>query len=114
MNPGTLTTVARTSAVVLVIIVAAALGLTVGDALRDRDGSTLNAGYAAGWAGGAAVPVSRTAAASFSLDAISAVAAIRDSGASEEAAEDYLDYAIRHAAEERRAPRTGPSGATLD
>ncbi len=115
MNPGTLTTVARTSAVVIVIIVAAALGLLVGDALRDRDASTLNAGYPAGWSGGAAVPVSRTADASFSLDAISAIAAIRDSSAaSAAAAEDYPDYPLRHPAAPKQAPKTSPSGATLE
>lgn len=116
MNPGTLTTVARTSAVVIVIIVAAALGLLVGDALRDRDASTLNAGYPAGWSGGAAVPVSRTADASFSLDAISAIAAIRDSSAATAAAaaEDYPDYPLRHPAAPKQAPKTSPSGATLE
>jgi len=114
MHPGTLTTVARTGAVVLVIIVAAALGLIVGDALRDRDGSTLNAGYPAGWAGGAAAPVSRTADASFSLNAISAVAAIRDAGASAAAAEDYPDFPLRHPAAPQRESRTSPSGATLE
>ena len=105
MYSGTLTTVARTSAVVLVIIVAAALGIFAGEALRDREGSTLSAGYPAGWAGGAAVPVARTADTSFSLDAISAVAAIRDesSATSTTAVEDYPDYALRHA-----APRTAP------
>jgi len=114
MQPGTLTTVARTSAVVLVIIVAAVLGLFVGDALRDRGGSTLSAGYPAGWAGGAAVPVSRTADASFSLDAISDIAAIRDTGApTAAAAEDYPDYALRHPAAPQALP-TSPSGATLE
>lgn len=106
MQPGTLTTVARTSAVVIVIIVAAVLGLFVGDALRDGGGSTLDAG--------AAVPVSRTADASFSLDAISAIAAIRDTGASTAAAaEDYPDYALRHPAAPQSLP-TSPSGATLE
>jgi hypothetical protein len=114
MNPGTISAVARTGALVLVIAVAAALGLVVGDAIRDRDGSTLNAGYPAGWAGGAAVPVSRTADASFSLDAISAVAAIRDTSASTAAAgEDYLDYPLRHPAAPQPAPKTSPSGPTL-
>lgn len=114
MHPGTLTTVARTSAVVLVIIAAAALGIFAGDALRDREGSTLSAGYPAGWAGGAAVPVARTADTSFSLEAIAAIAGIRDasSAASSAAVEDYPDYALRHA-----APRTAPasqSGARLE
>ena len=114
MHPGTVSAVARTGAVALVIAVAAALGLFVGDALRDRDGSTLNAGYPAGWAGGAAVPVSRTADAAFSLDAISAIAAIRDTGASAAAAEDYPDYPLRHPAAPKQAPKTSPSGATLE
>jgi hypothetical protein len=114
MHPGTVSAVVRTGAVALVIAVAAALGLFVGDALRDRDGSTLNAGYPAGWAGGAAVPVSRTADVSFSLDAISAIAAIRDTEASAAAAEDYADYALRHPAAPQQAPKTSPSGATLE
>jgi hypothetical protein len=114
MNAGTVSAVARTGAVALVIAVAAALGLFVGDALRDRDGSTLNAGYPAGWAGGAAVPVSRTADASFSLDAISALAAIRDTSAAPAAAEDYPDYALRRQAAPQAAPKTSPSGASLE
>ena len=115
MHPGTISAIARTGAVALVIAVAAALGLFVGDALRDRDGSTLNAGYPAGWAGGAAVPVSRTADASFSLDAIAALAAIRDTGASAAAAaEDYPDYSLRHPAAPQQAPITSPSGAALE
>jgi hypothetical protein len=104
MQPGTLTTVARTSAIVLVITVAAVLGLFVGDALRDGSGSTLDAGAA----------VSRTADVSFSLDAISAIAAIRDTGASAAGAtEDYPDYALRHPAAPQSGP-TSPSGATLE
>lgn len=115
MNPGTVSAVARTGAVALVIAVAAALGIFVGDALRDREGSTLNAGYPAGWAGGAAVPISRTADVSFSLDAVSALAAIRNAGASTaEAAEDYPDYPLRHPAAPRQAAPTSPSGATLE
>lgn len=109
MHPGTLSAVARTGAVALVIAVAAALGLFAGDALRDRDGSTLNAG----WAGGAAVPVSRTADASLSLDAIAAIAAIRDTSASAATAEDYPDYSLRHPAAPKAAPKS-PSGATLE
>jgi len=104
MHPGTVSAVARTGAVALVIAVAAALGLFVGDALRD--GSTLTAG-------GAAVPVSRTADASFSLEAISALAAIRDS-APAGAAEDYPDYQLRHPAAPQQEPKTSPSGATLE
>ena len=114
MHPGTVSAVARTGAVALVIVVAAALGLFVGDAIRDRDSSTLNAGYPVGWAGGAAVPVSRTADASFSLDGISALAAIRDTNASTAAAEDYPDYSLRHPAAPQQAPKTSPSGATLE
>jgi len=113
MHPGTVSAVARTGAVALVITVAAALGIFVGDALRDRDGSTLNAGSPAGWAGGAAAPVSRTADASFSLGAISALAAIRDS-APAGAAEDYPDYQLRHPAAPQQEPKTSPSGATLE
>jgi len=114
MNPGTVSAVARTGTVALVIAVAAALGIFVGDALRDRDGATLNAGYPAGWAGGAAVPISRTADVSFSLDAVSALAAIRDTGASTAAAADYPDYPLRHPAAPKQAPKTSPSGATLE
>jgi len=115
MNAGTLTTLARTGAAVFAIIVAAALGLFVGDAMRDRDGSTLSAGYPAGWAGGAAVPVSRTADASLSLDAISALAAIRDDGAAPASGtQEYRDYALRHPVAPQAAPKTSPSGATLE
>lgn len=114
MHPGTVSAVARTGAVALVIAVAAALGIFVGDALRDRDGSSLNAGYPAGWAGGAAVPVSRTADASFSLDAIAALAAIRDTSATTSGeAEAYPDYALRHPASTPAGPKS-PSGATLE
>lgn len=103
MNPGTVSAVARTGAVALVIAIAAALGLFVGDALRD---GTIDAG--------AAVPVSRTADASFSLDAIAALAAIRDTSAAAASAEDYPDYALRHPAAPQQAPQTSPSGATLE
>lgn len=102
MHPGTVSAVARTGAVALVIALAAALGLFVGDALRDEGAS------------GAAVPVSRTADTSFSLEAISALAAIRDTGASATAADDYPDYAVRHPAAAQPAPKTSPSGATLE
>ena len=114
MHPGTVSAVARTGAVALVIVVAAALGLVVGDALRDRDASTLNAGYPAGWAGGAALPISRTADASLSLDAIAALAAIRDTGSAASApTEAYPDYPLRHPVAPQQAP-TSPSGATLE
>jgi hypothetical protein len=108
MNQDTLNTVARTTAIVIVIVAAAALGLFTGDALRDRDDSPLSAGNAAG-------PVARTADVSFSLEAISAVAAIRDTTASTGAAEaeDYPDYALRHGTAAQTAPKS-QSGATLE
>jgi hypothetical protein len=104
MHPGTLTTVARTTVIVIAIIVAATLGLFVGDALRDRGESPLSAGGA----------ISRTADASFSLEAIAALAAIRDTGPAAAVAEDYADYPLRHPAAPRQAPPTSPSGATLE
>lgn len=106
MHPATASAVARTGAAALVIAVAAALGIIAGDALRDRDGSSLDAG--------AAAPVSRTADATFSLEAIAALAAIRDADAPADAAEDYPDYSLRHPAAPRAAPKTSPSGATLE
>ncbi|HSK93468.1 MAG TPA: hypothetical protein VLA76_05355 [Candidatus Angelobacter sp.] len=112
MHSATFSTVARTGAVALVIAAAAALGLFVGDAISDPERSTLH-GYPAGWAGGAAVPVSRTADKSFSLDAIAAVAATRDMRVSAPAAEEYLDYPLRHRASQPEPARL-PSDATIE
>ena len=93
MNASAIGTAARAAVLAAVIALAATVGLMVGNALQGR-GST-NAGYPEGWAGGAAVPVSRTADASFSLDAIGAVQAARGDAAAA-ATPDYVDYAQRH------------------
>ena len=75
-----------------VIVLAAVVGLMVGDALQGRG---TNAGYPEGWQGGAAAPLSRTADTSFSLDAIADVQAARGDAAAA-AKPDYVDYAQRH------------------
>ena len=85
-------TAARTVALALVLAAAAAVGLVVGNALNGR--ADTNAGYPAGWQGGAAAPIARTAQAAFSLDAIAAVQAAR--GDAKPA--PYVDYGLRHAA----------------
>ena len=79
MNGTAFGTAARTAAIGAILVIAAALGLVVGNALNgigDRSATT-NAGYPAGYQGGAAIPGTRTAAAAFSLDAIAAVQAAR-------------------------------------
>jgi hypothetical protein len=80
VNPST-AAVARSAAVAIVLILAAVLGLVVGNALDSRSGG---------------VPASRTATAAFSLDAIAALQAIRDDPAVA-GLDDYLDYGLRHA-----------------
>lgn len=111
MNAATFTGAARAGVVALVLIIAATLGLVAGSVIRD-DGPQLNAGYPAGWAGGAAVPVSRTAATSFSLDAVLALAAIRDTGAAAASA-DYPDYGLRHSNAAQESTKLSPSAPTI-
>ena len=79
MNGTAFGTAARTVAIGAILVIAAALGLVVGNALNgvgDRSATT-SAGYPAGYQGGAAIPGTRTATAAFSLDAIEAVQAAR-------------------------------------
>jgi hypothetical protein len=76
MNASVLVTTVRIVALVIVLVLAAVAGLVVGNAMQGRAGNT--AGYPTGWQAGAGVPASRTATASFSMDAIAAVQAIRD------------------------------------
>ena len=81
---------ARVVALTTILIFAAATGLAVGDLLNAERASSTNAGYPDGWQGGAAVPVSRTATASFSIEALEAVQATRGDRPAES------DYALRH------------------
>ena len=71
MNASAIGTATRAFGLAVVIVLAATVGLMVGNALQGL--STTNAGYPEGWHGGAAVPLSRTADTTFSLDAIGAV-----------------------------------------
>ena len=94
MNASAIGTATRAVGLAIVIALAATVGLMVGNALQGR--TTTNAGYPEGWQGGAAIPLSRTADASFSLDAIADVQAARGDAAAA-AKPDYVDYALRHA-----------------
>jgi hypothetical protein len=100
---------ARAVGLALILTIAAAFGLAVGNALNARanpDAGANIGGMVPGNAGG--TPVSRTATASFSMDALKAVQAARGDKAA--AAEDYVDYAQRHAAAE---PATRTSRESL-
>ena len=94
MNASAIGTATRALGLAAVIALAATVGLMVGDALQGR--TTSNAGYPDGWQGGAAVPLSRTADTSFSLDAIADVQSARGDAAAA-TRPDYVDYAQRHA-----------------
>lgn len=94
MNASAIGTATRAFGLAIVIALAATVGLMVGNALQGR--TTTNAGYPDGWQGGAAIPLSRTADTSFSLDAIRDVQAARGDAAAA-ASPDYVDYAQRHA-----------------
>ena len=93
MNASAIGTATRAFGLAVVIVLAATVGLMVGNALQGL--STTKAGYPEGWHGGAAVPLSRTADTTFSLDAIGAVQAARGDAAAA-ARSEYLDYAQRH------------------
>lgn len=102
--PGTvLVTAARAVGLAIVIVLAAASGIIVGNALQGRD--AINAGYPDGRLGGAAATRSITAVATFSLDAISAVQAARGDAQTP----DYVDFGLRHLAVDAGAaqPTTG-------
>ena len=86
MNSATFSGFARTGLVVIVVVLAIVAGLAVGNAINGRAGD-LN--------GGAAVPVSRVANTSFSLDALRQLQAIRG----DSTAPAYVDYGVRHGAE---------------
>ena len=85
-------TAARAVGLALVLVLAAASGLIVGNAIQGRDAT--NVGYPVGWPGGAAAPQSITADSAFSLDAISAVQAARGDAR----APNYADFGLRHLA----------------
>ncbi|MDQ2690056.1 MAG: hypothetical protein M3Y29_07270 [Chloroflexota bacterium] len=89
----TLATGARAVGLALILTAAAAVGILTGNLIQGRADN--NAGYPEGWQGGAAVPVSRTATAAFSLDAIADLQAARGDAPAE--TEEYVDYAQRHA-----------------
>ena len=105
MNASTFASAARAVGLALILAIAAAFGLAVGNALNGRtnpDAGVNIGGMVPGNAGG--TQISRTATAAFSTDALAAVQAARGDKAA--AAEDYVDYAQRHAAAE---PAAGPS-----
>jgi hypothetical protein len=108
MNASAIGTATRAFGLAVVIVLAATVGLMVGNALQGR--GTTNAGYPEGWQGGAAVPLSRTADSSFSLDAIGAVQAARGDAAAA-SKPDYLDYAQRHP--QVNAESSAPTKETL-
>jgi len=99
MNASTFASAARAVGLALILAIAAAFGLAVGNALNgltNPDAGVNISGMVPGNAGG--TPVSRIATAAFSIDALAAVQAARGDKAA--AAEDYVDYAQRHAANE--------------
>lgn len=109
----------RTGAAIVVLAAAAALGLVVGNAIADGQGAH---GPAADALPGAAITTqSRTATAAFSLDAVRALAAIRDESSAGDAGE-YADYGLRHAAPaqagganhelRKRAPKSSTENGT--
>ncbi len=75
MNSSAINQAARATVVVIVLGLAAAFGLVVGNAIQS--GPSTNAGYPAGYQGGAAVPASKVASATFSLEALEALRAAR-------------------------------------
>lgn len=102
MNATAFGTAARAAALAIVLVLAAASGLIVGNALNGRGNSDAGpniSGNVPGNPGGTVI--SRTATASFSLDAIEAVQAARGDAAA--ASDDYVDYGQRHAPAERDA-----------
>lgn len=120
MNAGTFSGSARIVIAALVLATAVVLGLIVGNAIGQRDdGSQTNLGYPPGWHGGAAVPVSRTAEASFSVEAVEQLNAIRanDSIGTATSADDASDYGLRHpssAGENHSLPSSGQRKAASD
>ena len=99
MNASAIGPAVRAVGLALILAIAAAFGLAVGNALNGRTNPDAGAnigGMVPGNAGG--TPISRTATATFSVDALAAVQAARGDKAA--AAEDYVDYAQRHAAAE--------------
>ena len=102
MNATAFGTAARAAALAIVLVLAAASGIIVGNALNARSNSDAGAnisGFVPGNPGG--TMISRTATTSFSLDAIEAVQAARGDAAA--AADDYVDYGLRHAPAESEA-----------
>ena len=95
MNSTAMGTAARAVGLALILALAAAFGLVVGNAINGRtaDGGPNISGYVPGNPGGTVVN-SRTATAAFSLDAMAALQATRGDAA---AAQDYVDYGVRHA-----------------
>ena len=105
MNASAASTAARTApgtargvGIVLIVAVAAAAGLAAGNVIQELIGDR-----------------SRTAEASFSLDAIADIHALRGDGSA--GAATYVDYAVRHIATPVDYPDFGirhlPAAATL-
>lgn len=89
---------ARIGGIVLVLVLAATAGLVIGNAINSRaDGGATNLGYPAGYSGGAAVPVSHTAQAVFSADALAALHVARGDIAQFPARAEESDHGLRHA-----------------
>ena len=102
MNASAIGPAARAVGLALILAIAAAAGLAAGNVLNGRTSPDVGAnigGMVPGNAGG--TPISRTATATFSMDALAAVQAARGDKAA--AAWDFVDYARRHAAAEAAA-----------
>lgn len=99
---------ARIVGLALILVAAAVLGLTVGTIINERGGEARTvAGYPPGWNGGAAIPVSRTATALFSADALESVKVTRgDVAAPVAPAEESDDLTLHPQFREKSAPET--------
>ena len=112
MNATTASGLARVAGVVLVLIIAAAAGMAVGNVLRDRVDTAAAGpnigGYVTDNPGGSIVR-SRTAESAFSLEAIERLNQIRanEAAAAAQAANDESDYGLRH-------PRSEPASGADD
>lgn len=107
MNPATTTTPAtaaigpaRVIVLVSVLGLAGVVGLAAGTALNERSAEseaaqTIN-GYPPGWHGGAAIPASRTATSTFSVEALDAVRATRGDVMAPATEVEESDYFQRH------------------
>ena len=108
MNATTASGLAHDAGVVIVLIIAAAAGMAVGNVLRDRVDTAAAGpnigGYVTDNPGGSIVR-SRTAESAFSLEAIEQLNQIRANEAAAAAqADDTSDYGLRHLRSEPSGP----------